>query len=129
MHYTVILLKKQVVGLIEPVKVIGKNVVESKAKFDTGAARSCIDEKLAEKVKLGPIIKFVRVKSATLGKINYVRRPVYKAKIEIAGKRIPVELSIANRKNLKYDVLIGRDIIKSNFIIDVEHKNKTVKKV
>lgn len=123
-----ILLKKKIVGLIEPVKIIGKKEIKANAKFDTGAARSCIDEKLAEKVKLGPVIKFVRVKSATLGKIKYVRRPVYRAKIEIANKKIPVELSIANRKNLKYDVLIGRDVIKSNFIVDVEHKNKTVEK-
>ena len=121
-------MKKQIVGLIEPVKIIGKTTVEARAKFDTGAARSCIDEKIADKLKLGPVIKFVRVKSATLGEIKYVRRPVYRAKIEIAGKRIPVEISTADRKNLKYDVLIGRDIIKSNFIVDVEHKNKTLGK-
>ncbi len=121
-------MKKQIVGLIEPVKIIGKTTVEARAKFDTGAARSCIDEKIADKLKLGPVIKFVRVKSATLGEIKYVRRPVYRAKIEIAGKRIPVEISTADRKNLKYDVLIGRDIIKSNFIVDVERKNETLRK-
>lgn len=113
-------MKKIVVGLTEPVKVIGKKTVEAIAKFDTGAARSCVDEKLAIEAGLGPIIKFVRVKSATTGNAPYVRRPVVKAKLEIHGKKIPVEVSIADRRHLKYKVLIGRDVIRKNFVIDLE---------
>ncbi len=117
-------MKKIVVGLIEPVKVIGKKTVSALAKIDTGAARSCVDEKIAIEAGLGPVIKFVRVKSATTGDKPYVRRPVFRAKIEIGGKKIPVEVSVANRRNLKHKVLIGRDIIRSNFIVDVERSKK-----
>ncbi len=121
-------MKKIIVGLVEPVKIIGKNkTVSALAKMDTGAARSSIDESLADEIGLGPVIKFVRVKSAVNG-AKYVRRPVFKARIEIGGKHIPVELSVANRKRLKYKVLIGRDILHSKFIVDVEHSHKTVKK-
>ncbi len=120
--------KKIIVGLIEPVKVIGKKIVSATAKIDTGAARSCIDETVAKEVGLNPVVKFVRVKSATTGGAPYIRRPVFKAKIEIAKRIIPVEVSIADRKHLKQKVLVGRDVIRSNFLVDVEHTHKTSKK-
>ena len=120
--------KKIIIGRVEPVEIIGKKkLVKAVAKIDTGAARSSIDEKLADEAGLGPIIKFVRVKSAVADK-PYDRRPVYKARIKIAGKVMPVEISTANRSRLKYKVLIGRDILRSNFIVDVEHTHKTIKK-
>jgi hypothetical protein len=120
--------KKVIIGLVEPIKIIGKRkTVETLAKIDTGAARSSIDEKIAEEAGLGPIIKFVRIKSAVADK-PYDRRPVYRAKIEIAGKKIPVEINVADRRRLKYKALIGRDILRSNFLVDVEHTHKTVKK-
>jgi len=121
-------MKKIVVGLIEPVKIIGKKEVSTIAKIDTGAARSCVDEKIAIEAGLGPVVKFVRVKSATTGNKPYVRRPVFKAKIEIGGKRFPTEVSIADRRRLKYKVLIGRDLIRSNFVVDVEHSHRTARR-
>lgn len=121
-------MKKIVVGLVEPVKIIGKKEVSAVAKIDTGAARSCVDEKIAIEAGLGPVIKFVRVKSATTGNKPYVRRPVFRAKIKIGERKLPVEVSVADRRRLKYKVLIGRDIIHSNFIVDVEHSHKTARR-
>ncbi len=121
--------KKIVVGLIEHVKIIGKKkTVSATAKIDTGAARSCVDESIVDDAGLNPVIKFVRVKSATTGGAPYVRRPVFKAKIEIAGKKIPVEVSTADRSHLKQKILIGRDVIRSNFLVDVEHSHKLLGK-
>ncbi|MCD6576197.1 MAG: ATP-dependent zinc protease [Nanoarchaeota archaeon] len=121
-------MKKVVIGLVEPVKVIGKKrAVKLLAKIDTGAARSSLDEGVAEQLDLGPVVKFVRVKSAVADKM-YDRRPVYRARIEIGGKKIPVEISTADRRRLKYKMIIGRDILRSNFIVDVEHTYKTVKR-
>ena len=37
--------KKIIVGLVEPVEVIGKKRIKTLAKIDTGAARSSIDER------------------------------------------------------------------------------------
>ena len=118
--------KKIVIGLVEPVKVIGKKIVSATAKVDTGAARSCVDKSIAKEARLSPIVKFVRVKSATTGGAPYVRRPVFKAKIKIAGRVIPVEVSIADRKHLKQKVLVGRDIIRSNFLVDIEQSYRNV---
>jgi hypothetical protein len=110
---------KILVGLTDKVKVKGKKSVETIAKFDTGAKRTSIDISIAAKAKLGPIIDVVKVKTASL-KGGYVKRPVVEAELFICGKKIKVEANIEDRVHSKQKVLIGRDIIKSNFIVDVE---------
>lgn len=106
------------VGLKEKVKVIGKKSVETIAKFDTGAKRSCIDIGIAGKARLGPIVGSTKVVSGTNKK--GVRRPIVIATIKILNKKINLPVTIANRSHSSSKVLIGRDIIKGNFIIDVE---------
>ena len=118
--------KKITVGLIEPVTIVGKKSIGAMAKFDTGAARSSIDEKLAKMAGLGPIVRWVRVRSSSLGK-NYQRRPIVKAKLIIKDKKIDAEVNIADRSHFRNKVLIGRDIIHGNFIIDIEKTHKSHK--
>jgi len=110
---------KILVGLTDKVKVKGKKVVSTVAKFDTGAKRTSIDMKLAAKARLGPIIDVTRVKTASL-KGGYVKRPIVEAEIEVCGKKIKVKANIEDRVHSKEKVLIGRDIIKSNFIVDLD---------
>ena len=112
-------MKKILVGLTDKVKIRGKKSVETLAKFDTGAKRTSIDMGIAAKAKLGPVIDVVKVKSASL-KGGYVKRPVVEAVVEVCGKKLKVKANIEDRVHSKQKVLIGRDIIKSNFIIDVE---------
>jgi hypothetical protein len=45
-------------------------------------------------------------------------RPVVNAEITIKGTKIKTTFNIANRKKLKYPILIGREIIKQGFLID-----------
>jgi hypothetical protein len=119
--------RKEHVGLVETVKVIGKDKsARKRAKFDTGARRSSIDEKLAAELGAGPIIRFIRVRSASAGKTKYVRRPVYRMQIEIKGKNFQVEINSTDRGHLKQKVLIGRDILHNNFIVDVEKSHRTI---
>lgn len=116
---------KIIVGLIESVTIYGNKMkVKTTAKFDTGAQRSSIDQKIADKLGLGTVIKFVRIKSASAGK-NQIRRPVFKAEIEIEGRRLPVEFNTTDRSHLKQKILIGRDLIHSNFVVDVAKSNKS----
>ncbi|HDQ59614.1 MAG TPA: hypothetical protein ENN30_00305 [Candidatus Woesearchaeota archaeon] len=117
---------KVIVGLTEPVIVIGKDSIGSIAKFDTGAARSSIDEGLAEKACLGPVVRWVRIRSSSLG-IQYQRRPVVKAELEIKGKKIKAEVNLAKRSHSSLKVLIGRDIIHGNFIIDIDETHESHK--
>ncbi|MDQ5901555.1 MAG: hypothetical protein QG580_270 [Patescibacteria group bacterium] len=49
-------------------------------------------------------------------------RYVIPTKIVLSGFEIPVKLSLSNRKNLRYPILIGRKIIKKHFLVDVAKK-------
>ncbi len=121
------MLRKKVIGLVEKVKIRGKKgTVVKRAMFDTGATRTCIDIKTAAKAGLGPIISSVRVKSASSSR-GYTRRAIAEAIIIVKGKKIKTGVNLEDREGLPYQVLIGRDIIHSNFIIDVSKTHNTFK--
>lgn len=106
---------KIVIGLTE--KVVLRGSETSKAvmgKVDTGATKSSIDERLAKRLKLGPVIRSKLVKSAHGNRL----RPMVNVTIELAGKTLTEEFTIADRKHLKYQVLIGQNVLKDGFLID-----------
>ena len=106
---------KVVIGLAEKVDVHypkGSKIVI--AKIDTGATKSSIDTNLAAELKLGPVIKSKLVKSAHGSKL----RPIIEATIELAGRKIKSEFTLADRAHMKYRVLIGQNILKDGFLID-----------
>ena len=115
---------KTVIGLIEPVMIEGKNRKEEiESKIDTGATNSSIDIKLASKLNLGPIIETKIVKSAHGNSL----RPIVRTNITIAEKKINAKFNIADRKHMKYKILIGQNVLKDNFLIDpsiVNHSGK-----
>ena len=106
---------KVVIGLAEKVNIYcdggRKNVI---AKIDTGATKSSIDTNLAAELRLGPVIKSKLVKSAHGSKL----RPIIEAEIELAGKKIKSEFTLADRAHMKYRILIGQNILKDGFLID-----------
>ena len=106
---------KIVIGLAEKVNVYcdgtRKNVI---SKIDTGATKSSIDTNFAAELKLGPVIKSRLVKSAHGSKL----RPIIEATIELAGKKIKSEFTLADRAHMKYRILIGQNILKDGFLID-----------
>lgn len=104
-------MEKIIVGLVEKVKIKGKEV---EARMDTGAEHSSIDQELASELKLGPVLKTILIRSAS-GKTN---RPVVEAELEIKGKLIKSRLNIANREDMKYKILIGQNILKNGFLVD-----------
>ena len=114
-------MKDNIVGLTEEITIYGSDNKGKKiiARVDSGATKSSIDVKLAAELKLGPIIKTKLVKSAH----GNTLRPVVKAKIEIAGRKITSEVTIADRTYMKYRLLIGQNILKKgNLIIDPNKK-------
>lgn len=108
--------KKTVVGLVEPVRVTGPsgNSKEVLARIDSGATKSSIDVKLAAELSLGPIKKAKLVKSAS-GKSL---RPVVDGKIILADKEFKTDFTIADRADMKYQILIGQNILSKGFLID-----------
>ena len=108
-------MEKTIVGLLEIVKLSndGKDE-EIIARIDTGATKSSIDLSLASKLKLGPIIASTPVKSAHGTKI----RPVIEIEIEMCNRKIKDLFTIADRAHMKYQILIGQNILKQGFLID-----------
>ena len=111
--------RKEIVGLVARVKVRGEGgEKEVLALFDTGATRTSIDKSLAKELGLKRKNKKVKVKSKTAEQ-GYVMRGIYSAEIEIGDKKFKVEANVADRSNMMCPVLIGRDIIHGNFVIDI----------
>ena len=112
-------MKKTKVGFTEHVKICGPKTCRTvNARIDTGAARNSLDENLAKKLGINIIVKHKIVKSAH----GIMKRPIVKARLEIAGRKIRSTFSLADRKHMKYNVLIGRKTLKKGFIIDPEKK-------
>ncbi|MDO9000130.1 MAG: RimK/LysX family protein [Bacteroidota bacterium] len=65
----------------------------------------CFDEFYLKKIK------------NSFGEIE--ERYVIKTNIKIGGKTIKTTVSLSDRVNMRYDVLIGRKLLKGKFIIDV----------
>ncbi len=107
---------KIIVGLTENVTLVasdGKSM-DVPAKIDTGATKSSIDVKLASKLNLGPVIKSKMIKSAHGNKL----RPIIEAEIILAGKKIKSEFTLADRTHMKFDVLIGVNTLKNDYLVD-----------
>lgn len=103
---------KTIIGLIENVKINGKEVT---AKIDTGAQGNSIDIMLAQKLRLGPIVKTYKVKSST----GSSRRPAVEAELEIKGRKFRTIFNISDRKQMHSPALIGLRILKQGFLVDV----------
>lgn len=116
---------KKVVRLMEKVIVKGPGGEEKvRAKVDTGADRTTVDRRLAERLKLGPVLSQVTLKASSEGR--RVQRPVVNATVTIKGKTFDLRVGVADRSQMKYLVIVGRDILRSGvFLIDPSRKKKT----
>ena len=107
--------EKKIIGLSEKVKIQGRDkVMDVQAKIDTGATKSSIDFELASQLKLGPVIKTKLVKSAS----GNALRPVVKVDLTISGKEVNAEFTLADRNHLRYQILVGQNILNKGFLID-----------
>lgn len=97
------------IGASEEVKVVtdARKRVKTKAKIDTGAWSSSIDRQFAKELGLlkKRNILWYGKKISAMGE---EKRPVIGVTFFLGGKKIKTKMSVANRKNLTYKVLIGR---------------------
>ncbi len=114
----VIIKDGKIVGIIELVTVKGEKGMRTvKAKLDTGTDRTCVDYSLAAEVGLGPLVDTIKVRS-TSGN-NPETHVLAEAEIFIHQQRFSLPVSLADRSKMKYEVLIGRDLLeRSIFFID-----------
>jgi hypothetical protein len=108
----------KVVGIIELVTVKGEKGMKTvKAKLDTGTDRTCVDYGLAAEVGLGPLVDTIKVRS-TSGN-NPETHVLAEAEIIIHQQHFSLPVSLEDRSKMKYEVLIGRDLLeRSIFLID-----------
>jgi hypothetical protein len=85
------------------------------ARVDSGATASSIDKVLAEEVGFKETNRVKLVKSAS----GVGRRPLILVKTKIKNKMMEEEFTLADRKHMKYPILIGQNILKKgDFLID-----------
>jgi len=120
----IITMPKEVLGVIEKARIIGlKGEEEVKAIVDTGAKLNSLDSRLAERVGIGKPIRTMKVKNPSLK--GHVMRPVVSIKIEIKGRVFETEANIQDRSHMKFPVIIGRNLMVGNFVVDPEvHKEE-----
>lgn len=104
-------MQKIVLGLIEKVDLNG---VSFSAKIDTGADRSSVCSSLVDKLHLKSTGKKAKINSASGTSI----RPIVSGELIIKAKKFNAEFTVADRDQVKYDVLIGKDILKKGFLVD-----------
>lgn len=111
-----------IIGPIEYVKIIGHHgEARVKGKIDTGATRTSVDVWLAANIGLGPTVDVAKVKSALLDEVR--SRPLVRSVVEIAGERFALPVSVNDRSDMRYPVLVGMDILSSGrFLIDPAKK-------
>jgi len=111
-----------IIGPIEFVKVTGHHgEARVKGKIDTGSTRTSVDVWLAANIGLGPTVDVAKVKSALLDEVR--SRPLVRAIVEIAGEQFALPVSVNDRSDMRYPVLVGMDILRlGRFLIDPAKK-------
>lgn len=106
----------KILPVIYPVTLRYNTQVKTlKAKLDTGAYRTSIDIGLVKELGLPYSHNKVYVKSAS----GQAYRPTVKLSLEIAGTKVNTIASVVDRKNLKYQMIVGRVDLKG-FLISPE---------
>jgi len=137
-----------VLGRLERVSFPNWNLYGLDAKIDTGAFTSSLhchhiemdhdQESVSfylldpghpeyEKRKFRSRIRDIRSIRSSNGQIE--DRVIIATKMELGGTLYPVELSLTDRTDMKYPVLIGRRFLRRRFVVDVSRSYITEKQM
>lgn len=135
--------EKKIIGRIEKIDLPNLSLFNLDAKIDTGAYTSSLHCHEVERfVKEGQNwVKFYvldpdhpeyeeKTYESTIHKIKKVKssngqieeRVIIKQKTQFQKYKRTIELSLTNRSEMKYPVLIGRKFLTGSFIVDVSKK-------
>lgn len=138
------------IGRIEHVSFPEWNLFDLDAKIDTGAYTSSLHCHHIEKIeKEGqPLVRFNLLdpthdtyneklfelpihKEKTVKSSNGVaeQRFIVKTDIELSDRILNAELSLTDRSEMKYPVLLGRKLLRGRFLVDVSSKYLSDKKI
>lgn len=107
--------RTDIIGIRENITIItpGGTTHSTVAKIDTGAYRTTLDVKIAERLNLVDVKKYKQVRGV-LGKES---RPIIDLVFELQNKKIHTEAFVADREEMKHDIIIGRRDLKK-FLVD-----------
>lgn len=125
---------KQIIGSIDKIDLPLLNLENVNSRIDTGAAYSSLHatniERIHDKfVKFKVLGKVTRIER--ISKIQAVRcsngaaenRYFIRTEVVIFGKTYQSEISLNDRSTMVYSFLVGRDVLKQDFIVDVQAEN------
>ena len=134
--------EKKIIGRRETISIVDLELFDLDAKVDTGADSSAlhcdhidVDEKnnsvsftLLDEIHTAyhgkrmtfPIYKIKKVKSSN-GQVQ--ERASIKVSVEFFGKRYKSIISLTNRADMKFPMLLGRKFLSGKFVVDVEKEN------
>lgn len=137
------MINKKIVGRKEIISIIDLELYDLDAKVDTGAdsnALHCDDISIdkdnfvhftlldeihpsyhGKKMKM-PVYKIKKVKSSN-GVVQ--ERASIKVEVEFFGKKYTTVVSLTNRADMKYPMLIGRKFLANKFLVDVSKEYLT----
>lgn len=106
---------RKVIGINEAVDVLDNqgNKYLTMAKIDSGAYRTTICHSLAEQLKINQPIGSKKVRGA----LGFEERPLINLSFILDKRLVTTEAFIANRQEMKYDLIIGRKDLK-RFLVD-----------
>jgi hypothetical protein len=127
---------KKIIGRLEKISILDLELFDLDAKVDTGADSSAlhcdhvvVDDSMVSFTLLDevheaynnkrfslPIYKIKKVKSSN-GELQI--RPSIKVSVEFYGKQYKSVISLTDRKDMKFPMLIGRRFLKDKFLVDV----------
>ena len=139
--------QKRIIGKREIISILDLDLFDLAVKIDTGADSNSLhcddifidDEKFVhftlldkvhpayhgKKMKI-PLYKLKKVKSSN-GSVEL--RASIKVNISFFGKKYSTVISLTNRSDMKYPMLIGRKFLTNRFLVDVsqEYLTKAIK--
>jgi hypothetical protein len=132
-------INKRVVGIKESISILDLELFDLDAKVDTGADSNALhcDEIVIENNNVSftlldevhpsyhgkritlPVYKLKKVKSSN-GTTQV--RPSIKVTVKFFGKKYSSVISLTNRADMKFPMLIGRRFLKDRFLVDVSEE-------
>ncbi len=131
------MIEKKIVGSKELISILDLELFDLDAKIDTGADSNAIhcddifidDDKMVHftlldevhesyhgKKMMIPLYKVKKVKSSN-GVIQY--RPSIKVAVKFMGKKYVAVISLTDRSDMQFPMLIGRKFLSGKFLVDV----------
>lgn len=133
-------MNKKIIGKRETISILDLELFDLDAKVDTGADSNALhcdniivhddgfvsftlldeihESYHGKKIKM-PLYKIKKVRSSN-GELQH--RPSVQVKVDFFGKKYNTVVSLTNRADMKYPMLIGRTFLSGNFLVDVSQE-------